>query len=160
MYPISEKSFLMILAGTLVLAGIRLLFTPHLDEQESKRPALVVALVIGGFLGLVSGLVGIGGGIFLSPLMLNLKWGKPKEVAATASAFIWLNSIAGLVGQFVKGSEVGDIRPYWPLFVAVLFGGQIGSWIGTHSKVSQGLIQRGTAVLILFISLRLIFKII
>jgi uncharacterized membrane protein YfcA len=102
--------------------------------------------------------VGIGGGIFLAPLMLNLRWGKPKEVASTASAFIWLNSLAGLAGQSTKGIPP-EIFNYWPLFIAVILGGQIGSLFGSHPKISQSSIQRLTALLILLISIRLIIKV-
>src|SRR5665647_3649066 len=91
--------------------------------------------------------------------MLNLKWGTPKQVAATASVFIFLNSLAGLLGQMSKGIP-SELISYWPLFVAVLIGGQIGSWIGSHQKISQVLIQRGTAVLILIVSSRLLWKLI
>lgn len=159
MFPIKQETFMALLAGSLVLAGLRLLFVPKIKESEIKRPSLSISVIVGAVLGLLAGLVGLGGGIFLSPLMLNLKWGKPKEVAATASAFIFLNSIAGLIGQLTKGIPEG-LSTYWPLFIAVVIGGQIGSRIGTHQKMPSSLIQRGTAILILFISLRLFCKVI
>jgi uncharacterized membrane protein YfcA len=158
MYPVSEKTFLSLLAGTLVLAGLRLLFIAKVKEGEVHLPPKWLACLVGGFLGLISGVVGIGGGIFLSPLMLNMKWGRPKEVEATASAFIWLNSIAGLIGQLTKGFDVSDAYSYWPIFLAVVVGGQIGSLIGTHPRISQQMVQRGTALLILVIAFRLLFR--
>ena len=121
-------------------------------------PSLPVSLFVGGGLGFLSGLVGIGGGIFLAPLMLNLKWGKPKEVASTASAFIFLNSLSGLVGQFTKGMET-ELLHYWPLYFAVACGGMLGSFMGSHPGISQGSIQRLTAILILFISVKLLIKV-
>src|SRR5690606_20041421 len=104
--------------------------------------------IVGSFLGFLSGVVAIGGGIFLSPLILNLQWGRPKEAAAAASAFIFLNSCAGLAGQMTKGLS-SDLLDYWPLFLAVIIGGQIGSRVGTSKFISQQLVQKGTAVLIL-----------
>lgn len=157
MYPIKEETFLMLLAGSLVLAGARLLFLRKPTEGYNHIPSKTVSVIVGGLLGLLSGVVALGGGIFLSPLMMNLKWGKPKEIAATASAFIFLNSFAGLAGQLTKGIPP-DLWDYWPLFVAVLVGGQLGSRVGTHQLVSQHLVQRGTAILILIISSRLLYK--
>lgn len=157
MYPIGEETFLMLLAGSLILAGARLLFTGKPSEGQTRIPSKSVSVVVGGLLGFLSGVVALGGGIFLSPLMMNLKWGRPKEIAATASAFIFLNSCAGLAGQLTKGLPA-DLWDYWPLFLAVLIGGQIGSRVGTHKLVSQYLVQRGTAILILIISSRLLYK--
>lgn len=158
LYPIKEKTFLMLLAGSLFFAGVRLLFIPKQSLANPKRPPFVLALIVGAFLGFLSGLVGIGGGIFLSPLMLNCHWGRPKEVAAVASSFILLNSFSGLIGQMIKGYP-GEIFQFWPLLIVVIIGGQIGSRFGSHRKVPEALIQRGTAILILFISGRLILKV-
>lgn len=157
MYPIKERAFLTILGMTLFIAGVRLLFLAKPVVGEVKTPSVVVSSIIGAGLGFLSGLVALGGGIFLSPLLLNLKWGKPKDVAAAASAFIFLNSVAGLFGQLMKGVPEG-MADYWPLFFAVLIGGQIGSRIGTHPKIAERVVQRGTAILILIISSRLLFK--
>lgn len=113
--------------------------------------------MVGGGIGLLAGLVGIGGGIFLAPIMHHLKWAKAKDIAATSSAFIFLNSISGLVGQMTK-SGMQDVVDYWPLLIAVLIGGQLGSWVSNHTKVSQSLIQKMTALLILSITMQLIYK--
>lgn len=157
MYPIKENAFLMILSVCLILAGARLFFVTK-SSEDITRPSIYKSALLGGALGFLSGLVGIGGGIFLAPLMLNLKWGRPKEVAAVASAFIFLNSIAGLLGQLTKSAQV-EVLNYWPLFLAVIVGGQIGSRIGTHNQVSQKFVQTATGVLILFIGVRLLLKI-
>lgn len=163
LYPIKEQAFMILLATSLLCASLRLLFVNKKTVLESKTPPLKISVAIGAALGFLSGMVGIGGGIFLSPLMLIFKWGKPKEVAATASAFIWLNSVAGLGGQIVKDSfsdsfSLGGIFDYFYLFAAVIIGGQMGSRIGTHSKVPHHVIQYGTAVLVFFISCRLFLK--
>lgn len=154
-YPIKEKTFLLLLTGSLIIACLRLLIIPH--RRDSHIPKTGVAVAAGGILGLVSGLVGLGGGIFLSPLMMNMGWGKAKEIAATSCMFIFVNSLAGLTGQFLKDSP-GDITPYIAVFFAVIVGGQIGAKLGTHPKVPQHYIQRGTALLILIISSRLLYK--
>jgi len=157
MFTIKENAFLTILSICLILAGARLFF-PSKPSEEIKRPTVHKSALVGGALGFLSGLVGIGGGIFLAPLMLNMKWGRPKEVAAVASVFIFLNSIAGLLGQLTKNVPV-ELFSYWPLFLAVIIGGQIGSRIGSHNQVSQKFVQTATGVLILFIGVRLLFKI-
>jgi uncharacterized membrane protein YfcA len=158
MFHLTERSFLLLLTSCLILAGVRLLFIPKTSLESTTMPSLPVSLFVGGGLGFLSGLVGIGGGIFLAPLMLNLKWGKPKEVASTASAFIFLNSLSGLVGQFTKGMET-ELLHYWPLYFAVDCGGMLGSFMGSHPRISQGSIQRLTAILILFISVKLLIKV-
>lgn len=157
MYPVTEKQFLLLLSVTLVMAGIRLLLMSRHKVGEVKTPSIVALSLVGIFLGFLSGIVALGGGIFLAPLLLNLKWARPKEAAAAASAFIFLNSASGLAGQLTKGipSEALD---FWPLFIAVVVGGQIGSRVGTSKYVSQALVQRGTSVLILVISSRLFYK--
>lgn len=157
LYKISETNFLILLTSCLFLAGIRLFFVPNKFLDPTKNPSWSAALVVGAILGLLSGVVGIGGGIFLAPLMLNLKWGKPKEVASTASVFICLNSLAGLAGHLIKGMSM-EIFNYWPLFLAVIVGGQIGSILGSHPKVSQSSIQRLTALLILIIAGKLFHR--
>jgi uncharacterized protein len=148
-YPITEKTFVVLLTLTLLLAGLRLLVTP--TENLSKLPRWPLALFIGSIVGLISGLVGIGGGVFLSPLLMNMRWGRPKEIAAVASSFIFLNSIAGLFGQFAKNPDVGTIKSYWPLFLVVLVGGQIGSALGSSVKVNENKTRKLTGALILFI---------
>lgn len=158
LFPVSEEIFFVLLSIALILAGIRLLFDQKIATEKLSPPSFATSLIVGAGLGLLSGVVGIGGGIFLSPLMLNLKWARPKEVAAAASLFILLNSISGLAGQLIKGFEGQDLVSYAPLFLAVLAGGQIGSRIGTHPKISHLWVQRGTAGLILFVSIRLLSK--
>ena len=157
LYPISEQTFMTLLAVSLLIAGIRLLFVRKTESELVTPPSALSSFFIGSCLGLLSGLVGLGGGIFLSPIMLNFKWGKPKEVAATASTFIFLNSLAGLGGQFLKSNQP-DLLSFWPLFLAVLAGGQIGSYISNHKKISHLFVQRGTAILILIIGSRILYK--
>lgn len=158
-FPLTEKTYFILLAVSLVLCGIRILFLPDRKVEEIKTPNLVTSLLTGTVLGTLSGLVGIGGGIFLSPILLNLGWARSKDAAAVASMFILVNSLAGLVGQFSKDPALPDLMTYAPLFIAVIIGGQIGSRIGTHEKISYALIQKGTGVLTLLISVRLLLKV-
>ena len=90
---------------------------------------LILAGIIGSIIGFVSGLVGIGGGIFLSPILFLLKAGYPKHITSTASLFILVNSIFGIGGQLTKDIVFNEFLNYWPLFIAVLIGGQIGSFL-------------------------------
>lgn len=160
LYPIKEQHFFLLLSLTLFLAGLRVLFLRDRSVQELNSPSIPILILAGGGLGLLSGIVGIGGGIFLSPLMLNLGWARAKEAAAIASAFIWLNSASGLLGQVLKDTSMPHFGDFLPLFLAVVVGGQIGSRVGTHARVSHLWVQRSTAALILWVSGRLILKVI
>ncbi|MDA0990894.1 MAG: sulfite exporter TauE/SafE family protein [Verrucomicrobia bacterium] len=158
--PIGKTAFLVLLGASLIIAGLRLLFIKRAatEEQPIHTPHVGVATGTGGLLGLLSGLVGIGGGIFLSPIMMNFRWGRPKQVAATASVFILVNSLAGLGGQIVKHAGVSGIVPYWPLFLAVFVGGQIGSRLGAGA-LSQQRVRQLTAVLVLIVGVRIMIKV-
>jgi uncharacterized protein len=160
--PVSKTLFVILLGGSLIVAGILLLVQPEprLHGDESRRFALV-GPVIAGPLGLLAGIVGIGGGIFLAPVLHLIGWDQAKRVAASASVFILANSIAGLIGQLVKsGSNQAtwtEVLAYWPLAIAVLIGGQIGSRVGVQI-ISPALLRRLTAVLIIFAALYLLWK--
>ncbi len=157
LYPIKEKTFLSLLAALLLLSGLRLLVNTAPPNGDTQLPNYKLAIIIGALLGLVSGLVGLGGGIFLSPLMLNLNWGKAKEVAATASVFILVNSLAGLAGQMFKGNPSG-VLDFWPLYLSVIVGGQIGSRLGTSSIATDHFLKKATGLLVLFIAVNLFLK--
>lgn len=157
-YPLSEKTFYILLTGILILCGVRILFIPDRKNEDIKQPSFAVSAVVGAVLGLLSGMVGIGGGIFLSPILINMKWARSKDAAAVASMFILLNSLAGLAGQFMKNTSMPEVSLLVPLFLAVFIGGQIGSRIATHAKVSYNMIQKGSGVMTLFISIKLLIK--
>src|ERR1700712_3428471 len=132
--PVSKALFILLLGSSLFAAGVLLLIQRPLREDVEGEPARfpVLGPVIAAPLGLLSGIVGIGGGIFLAPVLHLIGWDKTKRVAASASVFILANSIAGLGGQLSKiiSGGVGVLAPvaaYWPLASAVLVGGQIGS---------------------------------
>lgn len=159
--PISETVFVGLLGFALLASGLRLLFVRRPTETvEAQTGSVALPLVIGAGIGLVSGLVGIGGGIFLAPVLYLMAWGTARQIAAACSLFILLNSLAGLAGQMMKLGETAlasDLLPYWPLLVAVLIGGQIGSWLGA-GQLKADWMKRLTAVLILYVAARLLWR--
>jgi hypothetical protein len=154
-----KDTFQLALGITLLLAALRMIIKSREFSSSSSSthsPHFLLAMFTGLFLGFLSGLVGIGGGIFLSPIMYNFRWGKAKEIAGVCCFFILFNSIAGLMGQFQKDISFSFLDSYWMLFLAVLFGGLIGSYIGV-TKLKPRYIQLLTSLLILFVSLRILF---
>ena len=140
-----EDVYFQILGFALLLAAPFLWLQPH--EQSSVRPLSVVwSFAIGSAIGFVSGLVSIGGEIFLSPVLYFLSWGRARQISAAASLFILVNSLSGLAGQW---QQVLDLpwRFVAPLLVVVVAGGQIGSRLGAR-KFDPLWIRRITAVLI------------
>ena len=160
--PISETVFIGLLGGALLISGLRLLLQrDFVSEAKDKRtiPSWLAGLT-GGGIGFLSGLVGIGGGIFLAPVLYSLRWDTPRKIAAACSLFILVNSVAGLSGQAMKLSDsqiLSLATPYWPLLLAVFMGGQIGSWMASK-RFDPVVLKRLTAGLILYVALRLIFR--
>jgi hypothetical protein len=114
-------------------------------------------LPIGGALGFLAGITGIGGGVFLSPILLLAGWADLKRTAATASAFIVLNSLSGIVGHTTRSSL--DAAAVLPLAAAVVAGGVVGSYAGTAS-LSPRMLQRALAVVLLIAGGKLLARII
>lgn len=152
--PVAAGVYFVLLAGSLAVAGAVLLLRPAVADAETRRCPGPVAAAAGLLLGLLSGVVGIGGGIFLSPLLLLKRWASPREAAACATVFIALNSLAGLAGQLTKPGATEALAWLPPLAIAVLVGGQIGSRLGA-AVLSPALIRRGTACLVLLVSAKL-----
>ncbi len=148
--------FLGLLAFTLFAAGITLLVSRQATHEARPIPhsIWVHGPWIGGILGTLAGLTGIGGGIFLSPLLNLLRWGKPQQIAASASLFILLNSLAGLMGQLQKSHHDVSFSTFSWLAAAVLGGGFIGSTFGSR-RAQPILLVRVTAILTLYASIRL-----
>lgn len=161
---VSETVFITLLALALMIAGIRLLLGAKsvADNDLIKTLPLWTAGLIGALIGFYSGLVGIGGGIFLAPVLYALNWGKAREIAAACSVFILVNSLSGMAGQITKLDDLAlmsEALPYWPLIPAVLIGGFIGSRLGAL-KLPELAMKRLTGVLILSVALRLIYSLI
>ena len=121
---------------------------------EFKNLNFIISFLIGSILGLISGIVGIGGGIFLSPILLLLKSEKPKIIATTASLFILMNSISGLIGQITKRAVLDQISDYWILFFAVLLGGFLGNFINLKLLSNRSLAIM-TSLLVIFVAIRI-----
>ena len=155
--PIEKKLFEILLFLVLINAGILLLFNfkSYDDKDESYRKVQIfISILIGGLLGFVSGIVGIGGGIFLSPILFLIRAGKPKHIVTTASLFILINSISGIVGQLTKNEVLEEIQNYWLLLVAVLIGGQIGNFLNLKIFPTR-ILALVTAFLVLFVAIRI-----
>ena len=110
--------------------------------------------MIGGILGFLSGVVGIGGGIFLSPILFLIRAGKPKHIVTAASLFILINSISGIIGHLTKNVVFMELQNYWHLLLAVLIGGQIGNFFNIKIFPTRAL-ALVTALLVLFVAFRM-----
>ena len=158
---IEKELFEILLFVILLLAGLFLLinFKTYNDNEESLRKIpLPLSLLIGGILGFVSGVVGIGGGIFLSPILFLLRAAKTKVIITAASVFILINSLSGIVGQLTKNQVLEELINYWPLLIAVLIGGQIGNFLNIKILPTK-ILALTTSALVLFVALRMFFKI-
>ena len=131
-----------ILSITLVWAAYKLFqIKENYSDSGIVRPGISYSLPIGGVIGLLSGVIGVGGGIFLSPILLLKKWADPKTAAATAALFIWVNSMAGLIGAGVSGQLAIDLKILLPFVMAVLLGGYVGAKYGSENA-HQSLIRK------------------
>jgi len=160
--PIEKNIFEILLFIVLIIAGCLLLlnFKSYNDKKESyKDIPYLISIIIGGILGFISGIVGIGGGIFLSPILFLLKVAKPKHIVTAASLFILINSIFGIIGQLTKNSVLNEVQDYFYLLIAVLIGGQLGNYLNLKIFTSR-LLALITAALVLFVALRLGLKLI
>jgi uncharacterized membrane protein YfcA len=158
---VAEMVFVGLLAASLLVAGLLMLWQP-MWEKEAPAPVRSRWLepVAGGALGFLAGVVGIGGGIFLAPLLYMLRWGPAKAIAGTCAVFILANSLSGLAGQFAKGGgDAGGeaLAAHWPLFPAVLIGGLIGSTLGS-GRLEAKYVRILTALLILYVAARLAIR--
>ena len=158
---IEKEIFEILLFIVLSLAGILLLINnKSYDDKniEIKKLHFFVSIIIGSILGFVSGLIGIGGGIFLSPILFLFKADKPKVISTTASLFILINSISGMIGQLTKTNILVEVIQYSPLFISVFIGGLIGNYL--NLKVFSGrLLAIITSILVIFVASRIGFKI-
>ena len=157
---IDKEIFEIILFVVLSLAGVLLFIGSNAYKNNFKIRVIpkYISILIGSTLGLLSGIVGIGGGIFLSPILYLLKVGYPRQIATTASLFILINSISGVFGQLTKQNVMNDILNYWPLFFLVLVGGQIGNFL--NLKIfSNKLLAIITSGLVMFVAIRIGIKI-
>ena len=154
---IDKNLFEILLFFILLIAGIFLLLESksfNNDEIIIRKVSKVISIFIGLIIGFISGLVGIGGGIFLSPILFLLKAGYPKHITSSASLFILINSIFGVAGQLTKDIVLNEFFKYWPLFVAVLIGGQIGSFLNIKF-LSNKFLALLTSLLVIVVATRM-----
>ena len=158
---VKKEIFEILLFLILSIAGVLLLINNKSYDDKNiiiKKVNLFVSFLIGSVLGLVSGLVGIGGGIFLSPILFLLKADKPKNIVTTASLFILINSIFGILGQLTKENILNEISLYWPLFISVLIGGLFGNYLNL-TIFSNRVLAIITSTLVIFVAIRMGFRI-
>lgn len=165
---ISETVFVLLLGAALLIAGLMLLLQNMFSSSSAKTKVAIKPQkesgrympFIGSGLGFLSGVVGIGGGIFLAPILHLSNWGRVKAIAGVCSAFILVNSLAGLLGQLSKlqtNHQILTLLEYWPLFIAVFIGGQIGSTLGS-TWLNPKWVRIMTSLLILFVAIRLLLR--
>ena len=154
---VEKKIFEILLFLVLLVAGSLLLFNfktyDALNESYRKIPT-TISILTGGIIGFFSGVVGIGGGIFLSPILFILKNAKPKHIVTSASLFILINSIFGIIGQLTKNEILYQIKDYWYLLIAVFIGGQIGNFLNLKIFPTR-VMALITALLVLFVAARI-----
>ena len=159
--PIEKRLFEILLFLVLTVAGVLLLFNfksyDNKKEGYRKIPSLI-SILIGMVLGFISGVVGIGGGVFLSPILFLIKAGRPKHIVTTASLFILINSISGIIGQLTKNIVLTGVVNYWYLLAVVLIGGQVGNFLNLKIFPTR-ILALVTAFLVLFVAIRMGFRI-
>ena len=147
--------FILIIAGVFLLIGSK---SFNKDQIKIKQIPKILSISIGSVIGFISGIVGIGGGIFLSPLLFLMRAGYPKHIATTASLFILINSIFGVAGQLTKNIVFNEFLNYWPLFLVVLIGGQVGNFLNIKFLTNKTLALI-TSLLVIFVAARMGFRI-
>lgn len=156
--PLKQGLFLLILGCALLLSAIALLVQP--EKMKPRKLSKPVLLSISGAVGLLAGLSGIGGGIFMAPVLHLIRWDNARRIAAFASIYILINSITGLTGQIIKAgtqSLAGPAGEYWPLLIAVFAGGQLGSLLGMKFLTPR-LLRTLTALLVGYVAIRLLWQ--
>ena len=158
---IDKEIFEILLFIVLSIAGLLLLLNNKSYGEKKiiiKKINFFISIIIGSILGFISGVVGIGGGIFLSPILFLFKADSPKNIVTNASLFILINSISGIFGQLSKENIINEISPYWPLFFVVLVGGLFGNFL--NLKIfSNRILALITSLLVIFVAVRMGLKI-
>lgn len=150
----NPKIYKIILSIFLLIAIARMVFQPKNQTNEIREVNKYGAYIVGIFLGFFSGLIGIGGGIILSPIIILLKWGTVKQTATVSAAFILVNSISGLLGQISQGIQLAPEIGY--MLLAATLGGIIGAYFGSY-KITDKVLRYTLSVVLTFASFKLMF---
>lgn len=154
MLVIEDHLYKKMLGALLLLPVIRLFFFANTERSGLKASNSYISLLVGGSIGLLSGMIGIGGGIILSPVLLLLKWTDQKQTAAISALFIFVNSVAGLAGQFTKGIAFNNNML---LYVVIAFsGGLLGAYFGA-SRFNQNVLKNVLGVVLFMAAIKLWF---
>ena len=154
MLVIEDHLYKKILGALLLLPVIRLFFFANTERSGLREPNSYISLLVGGSIGLLSGMIGIGGGIKLSPVLLLMKWTDQKQTAAISALFIFVNSVAGLAGQFTKGIAFNNNML---LYVVIAFsGGLLGAYFGA-SRFNQNVLKNVLGVVLFMAAIKLWF---
>ncbi len=158
-FRLKENVFFIILGAALIISSVALIYQTFLTKKEEEETSVdyppYITYILGGAIGLLSGLVGIGGGIFLAPVLNHMRWDKSVKIAALASFFILVNSVSGVVGLLNSGSFELPWREALGLVLAVFIGGQLGIRISL-GKLTGKSIKIITAILVLFVGVRVL----
>ena len=153
MIALDAEVYKKVLGALLLIPVVRMLFFPNASEQDLKEGSTGLSVLIGAVIGFLSGLIGIGGGIILSPVLLLLKWTNQKQTAAISALFIFVNSLAGLGGQLSKGLNV---ESGMFMYAGIAFvGGTLGGWLGA-SRFNQQILKYLLAAVLLLAALKLL----
>jgi uncharacterized membrane protein YfcA len=153
MISLDASIYKKILGILLLIPIIRLIAFPNKDNDDLKKSTVFLSLLIGACIGFLSGLIGIGGGIILSPVLLLLAWTNQKQTAAISALFIFVNSMSGLAGQLTKGIE---FQSGMVALVGVAFvGGSLGAWFGAR-RFNQNILKYLLAIVLLMASIKLL----
>ena len=156
---INDDIYDTLLSITLVFAAWKLYTTKSRESEDlfSNPHSVHIALIVGAIIGLLSGIIGVGGGIFLSPIILLFGWSDPKTTAGIAALFIWVNSASGLIGSSISGQNVLVFDVLIPFAIAVLIGGYLGSKFGSE-KFSQKTVRNTLVSVMLIAAIRQILE--
>lgn len=154
MIDIDTVLYKKILAILLLFAIFKMLPLFDKNQDHTKKVNLFSGLIVGALIGFFSGLIGIGGGIILTPLILLLHWGNMKEAAAVSALFIWVNSLSGLIGQFISGTELNS--QVMLMVVIAVIGGYLGSYYGSK-KFNNQVLRYLLAIVLSIASVKLFF---
>jgi uncharacterized protein len=151
---LDERLYNAVTGIVLLLAAAILAFRRVRDEEPDRPTPLWGAIIVGAAVGFVSGLTGVGGGVFLAPILIGLRWASPKQTAAMSAPFIWVNSALGLVGAMYSGQEPSAYT--WLFAVAALAGAMIGTMVGLR-WLSQAATRYALAAILGTAGIQLLF---